>query len=207
MNSLYDFLTISQLCDLSRDMQRRWNQEAVERYIHMFELPSNKRVKHFSKGMKSQLALCLALGNDPDLLILDEPTTGLDPVARQVFLTTLVRDVAAAGKTIFFSSHILSEVETIADHLAVLHDGRIVLDDELDHLREKQKMLCLVYKEQPPAEELTVLRSLPGVCQLEQEGRTVRLRIEGDVDALVGTIQARPYTFRDLDVVAVRLED
>ena len=206
-NSLYDFLTISQLCDLSRDMHRRWNQGSVDRYFQLFALPSNKRVNHLSKGMKSQLALCLALGNDPDLLILDEPTTGLDPISRQMFLTTLVREVAAAGKTIFFSSPLLSEVESIADHVAVLHDGSIVLSDELDHLRERQKMVKLVYMEQPPVEEMTLLRSLPGVRQLEQRERVVRLRIEGDTDALVGTIQARPYALRDVEVVAVRLEE
>jgi ABC-2 type transport system ATP-binding protein len=205
-NNLYDFLTISQLCDLSRDLHRRWNQGQVNRYLQMFGLPSNKRVKHFSRGMKSQLALCLALGNDPDLLILDEPTTGLDPVARQVFLTTLIKEVAAEGRTIFFSSHILSEVEAIADHVAVLHHGTIVLNGELDHLREKQKILRLVYAEQPPIEEMTVLRNLPGVRQLEQEGRAVRLRIEGNVDALVETVKAHPYMLRDLEVVAVPLD-
>jgi ABC-2 type transport system ATP-binding protein len=115
--------------------------------------------------------------------------------------------VAAAGKTIFFSSHILSEVEAIADHVAVLHNGTIALCDELDNLRNMQKMLRLVYTERPPAEEMAVLRNLPGVRQLEQEGRAVRLRIEGDVDALTPTIQARPYALRDREVVAVPLED
>lgn len=206
-NSLYDFLTVSQLCNLSRDLHWRWNQKKVDCYLQIFALPANKRVKHFSRGMKSQLALCLALGNDPDLLILDEPTTGLDPVARQTFLTMLVRDVAAAGKTIFFSTHQISEVEAIADHVAVVHQGRIVLSGELDLLRERQKMLRLVYMEQPPAEEMMVLRRLPGVRQLEQEGRMVRLSVEGDVDALVRSIQERPYELRDLEVVAVHLED
>ncbi|HEY0754157.1 MAG TPA: ABC transporter ATP-binding protein [Ktedonobacteraceae bacterium] len=206
-NSLYDFLSVSQLCNLSREMQRHWNQGMVDQYIHLFELPLHKRVKHFSRGMKSQLALCLALGNDPDLLILDEPTTGLDPLARQVFLTTLVGEVAAAGKTIFFSSHILSEIEAIADQVAVLHAGSIVLCDELDHLREMQKMLRLIYSEQPPAEEMTALRHLPGVRKLEQEGRMVRLHLAGDVHELTRTIQARPYPLRDLEVVPVGLED
>src|SRR5712691_11352264 len=114
-NSLYDFLSIPQICTFCRETQRRWNQGVVDGYLKLFALPTNKRIGHFSKGMKSQLALCLALGNEPDLLILDEPTTGLDPLARQVFLNTLVSDVAAAGKTIFFSSHILSEIEAIAD--------------------------------------------------------------------------------------------
>jgi ABC-2 type transport system ATP-binding protein len=206
-SSLYDFLNVSQLCKLSRDMHRRWNQGAVDRYIQAFKLPQNKRVKDFSKGMKSQLALCLALGNDPDLLILDEPTTGLDPVARQTFLTTLVNEVAAEGKTIFFSSHVLSEVESIADRVAILHHGTIVLNDELDNLRGMQKLLRLTYQEQPPAEEMEALRHLPGVHHMEQEGRNVRLRVEGDVDTLVGIIQARPYVLRDLEVVAVHLED
>jgi ABC-2 type transport system ATP-binding protein len=110
------------------------------------------------------------------------------------------------GKTIFFSSHIISEVEAIADRLAVLHHGTIVLNDELDHLRERQKMLRLVYAEQPPAEEMTMLRNWPGVHQLEQEGRAVRLRIEGDVDALAETVEARPYALRDLEVVPVPLD-
>jgi ABC-2 type transport system ATP-binding protein len=157
--------------------------------------------------MKAQLALCLALGNDPDLLILDEPTTGLDPVARQVFLTMLIKDVAAAGKTVFFSSHILSEVEAVADQVAVLHNGTIVFTGELDLLRDAHKLLRLTYVETPPAEEMMVLRHLPGVHQLEQEGRSVRLRIKGDADEVVQSIQARPYALRDLDIVPVRLDE
>ncbi len=163
VNSLYEVLNVPQICTFCRDTQRRWNQGVVDGYLKLFELPTNKRIGHFSKGMKSQLALCLALGNDPDLLILDEPTTGLDPVARQVFLNTLVSDVAAAGKTVFFSSHLLSEIEAIADRVAVIRDGKIVLSNELDTLREAQKVLRLTYAERPPAEEIALLRGLPGV--------------------------------------------
>jgi ABC-2 type transport system ATP-binding protein len=206
-NSFYDFLTIPQLCALSRDLHQRWDQEAVDRSLKLFELPLNRNIKHFSKGMKSQLALCLALGHDPDLLILDEPTTVLDPVARQVFLKMLIKQVAMAGKTVFFSSHVLSEVEAIADRVAVLHDGRLVLNDELDHVRDRQKLVHFTYIESPPAEETARLSRLPGVQRIEQEGRIVRLRAEGDVDALVETIQARPYELRNLEVASVGLED
>ncbi len=206
-SSLYEFLNVPQLCAFCRDMQRHWNQGVVDHYLKLFELPTNKRIKHFSKGMKSQLALCLALGNEPELLILDEPTTGLDPVARQVFLNTLVSEVAAAGKTIFFSSHMLSEIEAIADRVAVLCDGKVVLSDELDTLRETQKTLRLTYAERPPAEEIAVLHSLPGVRRLEQEGRNVRLHVEGDVDVLIQTIEARPYALRDVETVHTSLDD
>src|SRR5258707_6657529 len=207
VNSLYEFLNVPQICTFCRDTQRRWNQGLVDHYLRLFALPTNKRIGHFSKGMKAQLALCLALGNEPDLLLLDEPTTGLDPVARQVFLNTLVSDVAAAGKTVFFSSHILSEIEAIADCVAVLYNGRIVLSDELDHLREAQKTLRLTYTERPPTEEIAVLRDLPGVCRLEQEGRHVRLRAVSDVHALTQTIEARPYALRDVEVVNASLDD
>jgi ABC-2 type transport system ATP-binding protein len=206
-NSFYDFLTIPQLCALSRDLHQRWDQEAVDRSLKLFELPLNRSIKHFSKGMKSQLALCLALGHDPDLLILDEPTTILDPVARQVFLKMLIKQVAMAGKTVFFSSHVLSEVEAIADRVAVLHDGRLVLNDELDRVRDRQKLVHFTYIESPPAEETARLSHLPGVQRIEQEGRTVRLRAEGDVDALVETIRARPYELRNLEVASVGLDD
>ncbi len=207
-NSFYDFLTIPQLCVLSRDLhQQKWDQAAVDRLLKLFELPLNRHIRHFSKGMKAQLALCLALGHDPDLLILDEPTTVLDPVARQVFLKLLIKQVAMAGKTVFFSSHVLSEVEAIADHVAVLHDGRLVLNDEVDHLRDRQKLLRLTYIEEPPAEEIARISRLPHVRRVEQEGRVVRLHAEGDVDALVETIQARPYVLRNLEVSAVSLEE
>jgi ABC-2 type transport system ATP-binding protein len=207
VNSLYEFLNVPQLCAFCRDMQRHWNQGVVDRYLQLFDLPTKKRIKHFSKGMKSQLALCLALGNEPELLILDEPTTGLDPVARQVFLNTLVSEVAAKGSTIFFSSHILSEIEVIADRVAVLRDGKVVLSDELDTLRETQKILRLTYAELPPAGEIALLHSLPGVRRLEQEGRNVRLHVEGDVDALIQTIEARPYALRDVEAVHASLDD
>jgi ABC-2 type transport system ATP-binding protein len=207
VNSLYEVLNVPQICTFCRDTQRRWNQEVVDGYLKLFELPTNKRIGHFSKGMKAQLALCLALGNAPDLLILDEPTAGLDPVARQVFLNTLVSDVAAKGSTVFFSSHLLSEIEAIADRVAVIRDGKIVLSDELDNLREAQKVLRLTYAERPPAEEIAVLRGLPGVRRLEQEGRNVRLHVEGDVDALTRTIQARACALRDTEAVNASLDD
>jgi ABC-2 type transport system ATP-binding protein len=195
------------LCALSRDLHQRWDQEAVDHSLKQFELPLNRHVKHFSKGMKAQLALCLALGHDPDLLILDEPTTLLDPVARQVVLKMLIKQVAMAGKTVFFSSHLISEVEAIADHVAVLHAGRLVLHDELDHLRDWQKLVRFTYIEEPLAEEIERLGHLPGVRRIEQEGRAVRLRAEGNVDALVETLQVRPYELRNLEVATVSLEE
>lgn len=207
VNSLYDYLTIPQHCALCRSISRQWNQEIVDRYVAAFGLPSNVKVGRFSKGMKSQLALSLALGGNPDLLILDEPTAGLDPMARHEFLNHLVAEIAAQGKTIFFSSHILSEVEAVADWIGIIRDGRLLVSDELDHLKQTQKVLKLTYAELPPATEIAALRGLPGVMNLAQEGRSVRLLTHGDVTALAQTIQARPQSLRDVETVDLNLED
>lgn len=207
VSNLYEFLSVPRICAFCRDVQRHWNQKLVDHYIDLFGLPRDKRIGRFSKGMKSQLALCLALGHEPALLILDEPTTGLDPVARRLFLNTLVADVAAAGKTVFFSSHVIAEVEAIADCVAVIRDGQIVLCDELDNLRESRKVLRLLYAERPPAEALEVLRTLPGVLSLTQEGRSMRLCVEGNVDELVRLIQAQSYALLDVECVSANLED
>jgi ABC-2 type transport system ATP-binding protein len=207
VNSLYDFLTIAQHCALCRSTSRQWNQEIVDRYVGIFGLPANVKVGRFSKGMKSQLALSLALGSNPDLLILDEPTAGLDPMARHEFLNQLVAEIAAQGKTVFFSSHILSEVETVADWVGIIRDGRLLVCDELDHLKQTQKVLKLTYAELPSAAEMAALRALPGVMSLSQEGRSVRLLTRGDVQSLSQMIQSRPYALRDVDTVDLNLED
>ena len=207
VNSLYEYLTIPQLSAFCRSTSRQWNQGVVDRYVGVFGLPTNVKVGKFSKGMKSQLALSLALGSNPDLLILDEPTAGLDPMTRHGFLNQLVAEIAAAGKTIFFSSHLLSEVEAVADWVGMIRDGKLVVCDELDHLKQTQKVLKLTYVDLPPAGEVNALRDLPGVMSLAQEGRSVRLLTHGNVEALSQAVQGRPYALRDMETVDLSLED
>lgn len=207
VNSLYDSLTVSQMCDFCRSTARQWNQATVERYIKMFNLPENMRVRQLSKGMSRQLAFSLAMGSEPDLLILDEPTLGLDPIARHELLNRLVGEIASEGKTVFFSSHILSEVEAVADWVGIVKAGRLVVSDELDHLKQSQKVLKLVYAEPPTAEELDTLRAMPGVGRVEQEGRSVRAMVNGDADALARSIRDSGRNLRNIDIVGLNLED
>ncbi len=206
-NSLYDFLTIPQLCAFCRSVSQQWDQQIVDRYIGLFRLPPREKVGNLSKGMKSQLALSVALGNNPDLLILDEPTSGLDPMARHEFLNTLVTEVAARGKTIFFSSHILSEVEAVADRVAIIHAGKLVLCDELNHLKEAKRVLKLTYVDLPPVAEIEALRHLPEVMNLAQEGRSVRLLTHDGVDELEQSVKSRPYALHEVETVDLSLED
>lgn len=207
VNSLYDNLTVRQMSDFCRSTARKWDQATVDRYIKMFGLPAQSKVKQLSKGMQRQLAFTLAMGSDPDLLILDEPTAGLDPIARHELLNRLVGEIAAEGKTIFFSSHILSEVEAVADWIGIIREGKLVVSDELDHLKQSQKVLKLIYAEPPSSQEIAALKALPGVARVEQEGRSVRIMVRQDVEGLARRIESGNRALRDVDIVDLNLED
>src|SRR6202042_2544967 len=113
-------------------------------------LPPNRKVKALSKGMRTKLALLLALSRSPALLILDEPTEGLDPVSIEELLQTLVT-ASAQGTTVFFSSHQLSEVERIADDILMIDRGHALLDMPLDQIRENYRRVTLGFATSAPA--------------------------------------------------------
>jgi ABC-2 type transport system ATP-binding protein len=206
-NTLYPHLSVPQLCAFFRATALRWDAAAVERYLRLFGLPAEARVRQLSKGMRTQLALCLALGSWPDLLILDEPTTGLDPVARRAFLDVLIGEVAAAGRTVFFSSHVLSDVEEVADHVGVLHAGKLVVSEELDVLKGQHAVVRLAYAEPASEGMLAALRGVRGVARVDCDGRGVRVRLKGDVAGTVDALRAVMPGAIAADVSYLSLED
>lgn len=109
-----------------------------------FELPTGRRLKHLSKGMRAKVGLALALAGEPELLILDEPTSGLDVLVRREFLESMV-DLAGAGRTVLLSSHQIGEVERVASHVALLHRGRLILAEPLDDLRARTFVLGVTF--------------------------------------------------------------
>lgn len=120
-----------------------------------FGLPPDRKIKALSKGMRAKVSLSLALASDPSLLILDEPTSGLDAMVRREFLESMV-DLAASGRTVFLSSHQLGEVERVASHVALLHQGKLILAEPLDELRARTFLLAVNFQSRdhdaaPPA--------------------------------------------------------
>ncbi len=107
-----------------------------------FGLPSKRKIKALSKGMRAKVSLSLALASDPSLLILDEPTSGLDTMVRREFLESMV-DLAANGRTVLLSSHQITEVERVASHVALLHQGKLILAEPLDELRARTFLLAI----------------------------------------------------------------
>jgi ABC-2 type transport system ATP-binding protein len=154
--------------------------------------------------MRSKLALLLACCRGADLLILDEPTDGLDPAATEQVLGMLVRLAAEDGVTVFFSSHQLHEVERIADRIAIIHRGRVRLDGELDDVRARFRRVRLVLDDDAPADALA---DAPTVRTFARSGRVLSLLVDGDADEVIEharltttlrSAEAQPVGLREL---------
>jgi ABC-2 type transport system ATP-binding protein len=133
----YDFLSVERIGTLVSAFYDRWDPAAFERLLREFELPARRRVSSLSRGMRMKLALALALSHDAELLVLDEPTTGLDPVFRSELLERLSGLVAKEGRSVLFSTQILSDLERVSDYVAVLRQGRLLYCGTKDELRDR----------------------------------------------------------------------
>jgi len=141
---------VGRLIKLCKDLSLQWNDEFFNHLIETFRLPADRRVKELSIGMRAQLNLALAMAIDPELLIFDDPTLGLDTVARRQFLELAIELIQQQGRTILFCSHILSDVERIADRIGILAAGKLVVDCPLEQLKERVKKLRVIFPESAP---------------------------------------------------------
>lgn len=136
-NVFYEHLTLIEMKKLIKPMYERWDDELFDSYIKLFQLPLKKKLKTFSKGMMMKASLVIALSHHAELIIMDEPTAGLDPVFRREFLNLLHDIVQDGEKTIFFSTHITSDLDRIADYIVFLHKGQIIFTQEFYAVAEQ----------------------------------------------------------------------
>lgn len=173
----------------------------LRRVVEQLGLDLSKQVRAYSKGNRQKLCLVQALMYRPELLILDEPTSGLDPlVQHQVW--SVLEEVADEGRTVFFSSHVLSEVERICKRVGIIRGGKLVAVEEVANLKGRSVHLIEVTFDQPVPEDAF---ALPGVTVLDHNGATVRLQVRGQLDEVVKTL-AR-FTVVDVRTEQPSLED
>jgi ABC-2 type transport system ATP-binding protein len=129
--------TGEQLVRFNRGFYSRWSDELVARYVRVFDIPMKQKFRNLSRGNQTKMWLMLALAQQPDVLVLDEPTAGLDPVVTDQLMRVLVEDVASEGRTVFLSSHHLSEVERIADWVGMIDKGKLLLEAPMEDLRAR----------------------------------------------------------------------
>jgi len=204
---LYPYMTVEEIIEFTRPFFSTWRKETESRLLRDFELPRNCKVSSLSKGMRTKLGLLLNLCRHAEFLILDEPSEGLDPVMAEQMLQSLVQQ-AADGTTIFFSSHQISEVEQIADHIIVIEKGRVILQGPLDHVQQKFRRINLVFDDPPPAEAFRV----DGVDHVSLQGRTISILASRNIDDIAAlgpllaakSVEVQPVGLKELFLEKVR---
>jgi ABC-2 type transport system ATP-binding protein len=206
---LYDYLRVEQMIAFTRSFFPNWDRKMENRLIALFELPLKRSIKKLSKGMRAKLALLLALSRSADLLVLDEPTDGLDPAVTEEVLQLLV-GLAASGTTIFFSSHRLSEVEQICDQVSILERGRIVVEGALDDLKENYRRIHMIFEQDAPEHALAGV----GAANIKRGAQSLTVFADRDVETIVDraylhnavSVDVAPVTLKEIFLEVARSE-
>jgi ABC-2 type transport system ATP-binding protein len=180
--ALYDKLTGGQTLDYFANLRGGVDRLYQADLIARLDVDPSRRFREYSKGNKQKIGLIIALQHRPDLLLLDEPTSGLDPLIQQVFYG-VIREAKAEGRTVFLSSHILSEVEKTCDRVAIIREGSLARIDRTEALRDlAHHTVELVFTGPVPAAEF---EALPGVSDVVAEGHVLRMRVSGNIAPIV----------------------
>ena len=162
---IYRWMRVEEVLGFCRSLYDTWNEQTCREMLGLFGLDPRKKVKHLSKGMLVKLSLLLAVSHDPELLVLDEPMAGLDPVAREEFLDGVLRTICERGQTVLFSTHTLDDVQRLADTVGILYEGRLLVHREVEALLTTTKRIraTLVDGRHPdPPPEQTIWHRVQG---------------------------------------------
>jgi ABC-2 type transport system ATP-binding protein len=188
--TMYGWMRVEEIVRFVAPFYPTWDHDLALKYIRDFELPLRTRIKNLSKGQNVRLGLVLALAHRPELVILDDPALGLDPIMRKQFNRDLITHLQGEGRTVFYSSHLLYEVEPVADEVAILDGGRIVRQADTETLRRDVKQLILPRDERTDGDRMavTVERAEIALQKLAREGvehRVVDLNLDEIFEAYV----------------------
>jgi ABC-2 type transport system ATP-binding protein len=189
---LPDWLRVGELLRYTQAFYPNWDEKFAEELRDAFDLNPKSVVKTLSRGQRARAGLLVALAHRPDLLVLDEPSSGLDPVVRRDILGAIIRTIADEGRTVLFSSHLLDEVERVADRVAIIHQGRIVLTSSMEEIKDTHRRLTLRFADavaQPP--------SLVGALSFEGGGTEWTYVCSGDSGQLHRAAEAIGATIVD----------
>jgi ABC-2 type transport system ATP-binding protein len=194
--NLYGHLTGRQFLDYFMSL-RDTQAILLDELLHVFEIPLDRLIKGYSKGMKQKLGIIQAFMDDPEIVIMDEPTSGLDPLLQQRFYEFLRRE-KKKGRTMFFSSHVLSEVDKICDRVAIIRDGSLVALEDIESLKEKKgKIIKVKIREQP---EL-----FPGPDDMKIKDGWIQFVASDNIDQWIKELAK--FTIADLEISEFSMED
>jgi ABC-2 type transport system ATP-binding protein len=195
--TLYPLLTPNELVRFSRGFYPTWDDAAVEKYSHLLEIPMTQRFDKLSNGNQTKVFLLLALAQGADLLILDEPTTALDPLTADEFLRVLAASAMERGCTVFFSSHQLEEVERIAEYVGVMDLGKLMLESRLDDIKSEFRLIIAVGNSLPR-------QTSPQVLSVRSEGNCCRYFVTQDADGFAAKLTQNGATVTQVVSLGLR---
>jgi len=200
--SLYDHLKANAFLDLiaslrDGDVDASYRSELCER----LNMDPSRKIKAFSKGNKQKVGVVAAFMGKPDLLVLDEPTSGLDPFMQQVVME-LVHEAKEDGRTVFFSSHILPEVQAVCERVGIIKEGQLIKTDRVESLTEQQfKRMQIRFRDMPPSGTF----DFNGVAESKREGELITLEVASGMDRVMET--AVRFGVEDIETLPVTLEE
>jgi ABC-2 type transport system ATP-binding protein len=197
---MYGWMTIEEAVRFTRSFYPRWNVALVDQILDHFELSRRQKYRRLSRGQQAQVSLALAVAPDPELLVLDDPTIGLDTVVRRDFLESMIQIIQRQGRTILFSSHILGDVERVADRIGIMEAGVLRADCPTEIFRESVCKLILEFVGHPPDAP-----TIPDLVSCRQVGANLEVVLVGYDDAQREAIEAlRPQS---IELLELNLED
>jgi ABC-2 type transport system ATP-binding protein len=208
---LYDAMTVAQILRFTARFFPQWRSDLAERYLRRLDLPPTRKVRALSHGMRNRLALLLALCRSAELLVLDEPTSSLDPAGAEEVLQTLVGHVASEGTTVLLCTQQIAEVEQIADRVVILDRGRTVAAGALDELQASYRRVRLVFAEEAPSVQLAAT----GAQRVQRDGRVLSVLTRGGADPVLAeaqslqasSIEVLPVTLKEIFLESVIAEE
>lgn len=202
-DDLYFFSTynLKSMAKYYKKIYTKWNQERYKAMLNIFKLSETKRISKFSKGMKKQAAFILTMSCMPDVLVLDEPIDGLDPLVRKRVWKIIVEDVADREMCVLVSSHNLKEMEGICDSVGILNNGRMVLERELDELKTDISKIQVAFDTHIP----TDLKEKLNILHFENRGSVQLMIVKGDRNHIIEELEV--YHPLLLDVLPLTLEE
>jgi len=199
-SALYPWMTIDEIVRFTAALHPRWDKDLARRFVSDLDLDPARRIKDLSRGTRAKVALVLAVSARPELLLLDDPTAGLDPLVRREVLEGVLSAVSHEGGAVVYASHLVHDVERVADHVIVLDGGVIRLEGGLDALKSRIRRARAVFDADAPAGH-----GVPGAIDAVAEGRLLTITAEGED----GTLEAalRQLGAREVAIESLPLEE
>jgi ABC-2 type transport system ATP-binding protein len=188
---LFESMTGGDLIRFNKPFFRQWSDDLAAKYARQLEIPMDRPFKKLSLGNRTKLCLLMALSQGAELLILDEPTAGLDPVVMDQLLKVLVEDYTGEGRTIFVSSHILAEVEKVADWVGIIHEGKLLLEARLEDIRADYRRVTASGENLPAGQT-------PRVISARTSDSLTEYYVRSDADGFVADLRSSGATIVDI---------